>query len=160
MDSGLPNVDHTDFQLKKDDFKECYRDAEEMMPHQMPSAQGKSVVTTACVDASFASDKVTRSSHTGFMIFVNRPPVKWCSMKQLTIESTAFLAEHIKLKTCVEEFEFRWSRTVRMWNQFHLRSTVLLPCNFIRWQAAAGVQLRGRKVRKIWLMLLPRDWLR
>lgn len=66
---------------------------------------GRTVVTTAYVDASFGSNKVTRRSHAGFLIFVNRAPIKWCGKKQPTIESSAFLAEHAALKTCVEEIE-------------------------------------------------------
>eukprot|EP00546_Thalassionema_frauenfeldii_P003040 CAMPEP_0178938862 /NCGR_PEP_ID=MMETSP0786-20121207/26565_1 /TAXON_ID=186022 /ORGANISM="Thalassionema frauenfeldii, Strain CCMP 1798" /LENGTH=311 /DNA_ID=CAMNT_0020617625 /DNA_START=899 /DNA_END=1834 /DNA_ORIENTATION=- len=102
MDPGLPNIDYSLFQTNKDDFKEYYRDAKEIMPHCMPEPRGRPVITTAYLDASFGSNKVTRRSHTGFIIFVNRALIKWYSKKQPTIESSAFLAEYIALKTCVE----------------------------------------------------------
>ena len=105
MDPGLPNINYQDFKTNKNDFKEYYREAKEMKPHRMPKPRGKPVITTAYVDASFGSNRVTRRSHTGFIIFVNRAPVKWYSKKQSTIESSAFSAEYIALKTCVEEIE-------------------------------------------------------
>ena len=93
MDPGLPNIDCGDFTTNEEDFKECYRDAEEMMPHRMPLPRGRTVVTTAHVDESFDSNKITRRSHAGFLIFVNCAPIKWYSKKQPTIESSAFSAE-------------------------------------------------------------------
>mmetsp|Transcript_2051 Transcript_2051/g.2905 ORF Transcript_2051/g.2905 Transcript_2051/m.2905 type:complete len:179 (-) Transcript_2051:552-1088(-) len=105
MDPALPNIDYEDFKTEKNDFKEYYRDAEEQMPHHQSKPKGKPVVTKAFVDASFGSNKVTRRLHTGFIIFVNRAPIKWFSRKQPTIESSAFSAEYIALKTCVEEIE-------------------------------------------------------
>lgn len=44
--------------------------------------------------------------HTGFSIFVNCAPMKWCSEKhQLTIELRELFAKCVALKTCVEEIE-------------------------------------------------------
>mmetsp|Transcript_5466 Transcript_5466/g.8359 ORF Transcript_5466/g.8359 Transcript_5466/m.8359 type:complete len:172 (-) Transcript_5466:229-744(-) len=74
-----------------------------MMPHRMPKPRGRTVITTAYVDASFGPNKKT---HTGFIIFVNQAPIKWYSKKQQTIESIAFSAQYIALKTCVEEIEY------------------------------------------------------
>ena len=58
--------------------------------------------STAFVDASHAANKVTRRSHTGFIIFVNRAPVIWYSKAQTTVESSTFSSEFIALKTCTE----------------------------------------------------------
>lgn len=60
-------------ELKKDrlEFRECYRDAEEELPHKMPRPRGEAIVTTAFLDASHAINKVTRRSHSGHTIFVN-----------------------------------------------------------------------------------------
>ncbi|KAI2511710.1 Reverse transcriptase (RNA-dependent DNA polymerase) [Fragilaria crotonensis] len=60
----LPVIDYGDFRTRKEDFAEIYRDAEEAMPHRMPVPRGRSVTTTAYVDASHGANKVTRRSHT------------------------------------------------------------------------------------------------
>ena len=105
MDPTLPNIDYGRFKGKSSDFKEYYRDAEEQMPHRMPNPRGHDVLTTAFVDASFASNKVTRHSHSGYIIFVNSAPIKWFSKKQKTLETSAFSAEYIALRACVEDVE-------------------------------------------------------
>ena len=91
------------FNFKADGFNEQYRDAEEQIPGDMPKARGESVVMTAYVDASHAANKVTRRSHTGFVIFLNRAPIYWFSKRQQTVESSAFSSEFIAMKACVEE---------------------------------------------------------
>jgi hypothetical protein len=101
----LPNMDYGDFRTRKDDFAELYRDAEEPMPHRMPQPRGRSVTTTAYVDASHAANKVTRRSHTGFVIFLNRAPIVWYSKRQQTVETSTFSAEFIALKACLEAIE-------------------------------------------------------
>jgi hypothetical protein len=52
-----PNMNYDSFQTQKDDFTEIYRDAEETMPHRMPLPRGRSVISTAFVDASHATIK-------------------------------------------------------------------------------------------------------
>ena len=101
----LPNMDYGDFRTKREDFAEIYRDAEEPMPHRMPQPRGRSVTTTAYVDASHASNKITRRSHTGFVIFMNRSPIVWYSKRQQTVETSTFSAEFIALKACLEAIE-------------------------------------------------------
>ena len=54
------------------------------------------------MDAAHASDKMTRHSHTGYIIFVNRAPIICYSKRQTTVESSTFSSEYIALKTCVE----------------------------------------------------------
>ena len=55
------------------------------------------------VDASNAPNKVTRRSHTGYIIFVNKAPIHWFSKRQQTVESSAFSSEFIALRSCIEE---------------------------------------------------------
>ena len=57
---------------------------------------------TAFVDASHASNKKTRRSHTGFLIFINQVPILWHSKRQGTVESSTFSSEFIALRSCVE----------------------------------------------------------
>ena len=79
MDPTLPIIDYGDFKANPNDFKEYYRDAHEEHPLDMPRPRGQSVSMTAFVDASFAQNKKTRKSHTGFLIFVNRALIIWFS---------------------------------------------------------------------------------
>jgi hypothetical protein len=101
----LPIIDYGVFQTKKEDFSEIYRDADEPLPHRMPVPRGRSIVTTAYVDASHAANKKTRRSHTGYVIFLNRAPVVWYSKRQQTVETSTFSSEFIALKACLEAIE-------------------------------------------------------
>ena len=101
----LPLIEYGEFRTRKEDFSEIYRDAEEAMPHRMPIPRGRSVTTTAYVDASHGANKVTRRSHTGYVLFLNRAPIVWYSKKQQTVETSAFSAEFIAMKACLEAIE-------------------------------------------------------
>ena len=79
-----------------------YRDAVEQIPADAPKPRGFPVDLKAYVDASHAANKVTRKSHTGYLIFLNRAPIHWYSKRQQTVESSAFSSEFIAMKTCVE----------------------------------------------------------
>ena len=103
FDPGMPKIDPTDFAgSSSEEFREQYRGAKEEIPHNMPEPRGRFVVMTAFVDAAHASDKRTRRSHTGFIIFVNRAPIIFYSKRQSTIESSTFSSEFIALKVCTE----------------------------------------------------------
>ena len=106
MDPQAPNLDYSLFHTDPEEFKEYYRDAEEQVPHMAPRPRGVPVVTTAFVDSSFASNKVNRRSHCGHILFVNRAPVKWYSKRQQTVETSAFSAEYLAMKLCIEDIEF------------------------------------------------------
>jgi hypothetical protein len=105
MSPELPHMDYGDFITNKDDFSEMYRDAEELMPHRMPSPRGRGITMTAFVDASHAANTVTRRSHTGYVIFISRAPVVWYSKRQNTVETSTFSSEFIALKVCLEAIE-------------------------------------------------------
>ena len=105
MDPSLPVIDYSDFVTKPRDFAEYYRDVKEELPHDMPTPRGPSISITAFVDASFAQNKKTRKSHTGFIIFVNRAAIKWFSKRQSTLETSTFSAEFMAMKSCVSSIE-------------------------------------------------------
>ena len=67
-----------------------------------PEALGRYVTITAYVDASYATNEVTRWSHTGFIIFLNRPPTIWFTKRQNTVEASTFSNEFVAAKCCVE----------------------------------------------------------
>jgi hypothetical protein len=104
FDPNLPMLDSCDFHdYDVESFRDYYREAREELPPRMPKPRGRCVVTTAFVDASHASNRVTRRSHTGFVLFVNRAPIIWYSKRQNTIESSTFSSEFVAMKICVEQ---------------------------------------------------------
>lgn len=93
------------FEFKKCDWQEHYPGAKEVLPPNHPKARGNAVSITSYVDASHAGDRVTRRSHTGVFIFLNRALVMWYSKRQNTVESSTFGSEFIALKTGVDLIE-------------------------------------------------------
>ena len=86
----LPRIDYGEFQMMRSDFAEFYyRDAEEQchIKCQNPVAE------------------VTRRSHTGYVVFLNRAPIVWYRKRQQTVETSALSAEFIALKVCLEAIE-------------------------------------------------------
>jgi len=106
MNPDEPDLDYSLFEGSVEGFKEYYRDAKEILPRDMPEPRGKAVVTLAFVDSSHAANRITRRSHSGHILFVNRAPVKWFSKRQQTVETSAFSSEFIALKHCIEDIEF------------------------------------------------------
>ena len=106
MDPSLPRMDYSVFKTKPGEFKEYYRDAEEKMTHRMPQSRGMKVVTTAFVESSHGLNKVTRRSHSGNILFVNRELVKWLNRQQKTVKTSAFSSECISMKQCIENIEY------------------------------------------------------
>ena len=105
MDHRPIDLDLSLFVTKPDEFKEYYRTAKEEQPHDMPRPRGRAVTTSAYVDSSHGANKVTRRSHSGHILFVNRAPVKWVSRRQNTVETSAFSSEFIAMKQCIEDIE-------------------------------------------------------
>ena len=97
MDPSLPNINYGDFVTNPQDFVEYYRDASESIPGDMSRPRGGTVTTTAFVDASFAANKKTRKSHSGFLIFMYRAPIAWFSKRQSTVETSKFSAEFMAM---------------------------------------------------------------
>ena len=83
-------------------LKEHNRDAHEELPIRAPQPRGRAVTTTAYVDASHAANKVTRRSHTGYILFINKAPILWYSKRQNTVESSTFSSEFIAMRTLME----------------------------------------------------------
>ncbi len=59
--------------------------------------------TVCFVDASHGSDKITRRSHTGFVIYCNNAPIVWFSKKQSTVESSTFGSELVAMRIAMEQ---------------------------------------------------------
>ena len=71
----------------------------------MPKPCGHSVQINCFVDADHAGDVVSRRSHTGIIIFVNRAPIIWYSKRQNTVETSTFGSEFIALRIAMELIE-------------------------------------------------------
>ena len=87
------------------DWAEYYPGAAEAIPPNMPEPRGKSVSTTCFVDADHAGCRLTRRSHSGILIFVNRAPILWYSKRQATVESSTFGSETVALRQAVDMIE-------------------------------------------------------
>ena len=87
------------------DWSEFYPDAAEAIPHDVPMEHGNAVVTSGFVDADHAGCKVTRRSHTGVILFVNKAPILWYSKRQNTVETSMFGSEFCAMKTAIDMIE-------------------------------------------------------
>ena len=103
FDASSPDIDERRF--TKCSWTDFYRDAKEAIPPNMPEPRGKAVACHCFVDADHAGDRVTRRSHTGILIFLNRAPIIWFSKKQNTVETSTFGSEFVAMKTAVELIE-------------------------------------------------------
>ena len=169
FDPERANVDESTFDGNStlSQFQDLYRDAKEELPERMPPPLGVSVRITAFVDASHAANKVTRRSHTGYVIFINRAPIIWYSKRQNTVESSTFSSEFIAMKTCMEcivalRYKLRMfgiaidgpadvlcdNQSVVL-NSSHIDSSLnrkhnALAYNATRWAVAAGILRVGK----------------
>ena len=84
-------------------MKRFYPDAEEAVPDNAPTPRGKVIQINAFVDADHAGNKVTRRSHTGFIIFMNMAPVYWYSKRQNCVESSTYSSEMVALRVTLEK---------------------------------------------------------
>jgi hypothetical protein len=103
FDDTEPSFDARRF--KECDWAEYYPGAKEALPREMPTPRGRPVVMTCFVDADHAGCRVTRRSHTGIIIFVNRSPILWFSKRQNTVESSTFGSEFVALRIAIEMIE-------------------------------------------------------
>jgi hypothetical protein len=101
FDYRQPDIDETAF--KHDcDWEPFYGEVEEELPTKMPKAYGYAVTTHVFVDSNHAGNMVTRRSHTGILIFVNKAPVMWFSKRQNTVETSTFGSEFVAMKIAKE----------------------------------------------------------
>ena len=86
----------------KFDWYDFYRDATEAIPSDMPKPRGNPMSTHCFVDASHGSDRATRRSQTGILLFCNKAPTIWHSKRQNTVEASTFGSEFQAMKNAVE----------------------------------------------------------
>ena len=88
-----------DMDWSKSIYKDCPK---EERPAMAPEPLGNGVRMVCFVDASHAGDKLTRRSHTGFIIFLNNSPIVFYSKKQNTVETSTFGSELVAMRTAME----------------------------------------------------------
>jgi hypothetical protein len=87
---------------QRSEWREFYDDAKEVVPPDAPEPRGKSVQIIVFVDASHASERLTRRSRTGVLIYLNSAPISWLSKKQNSIETSSFGSEFTALRIATE----------------------------------------------------------
>lgn len=100
FDDNLPSI--SDERFKTVEWADFYPDAAEPRSTKEPQARGREVKVYCFVDADHAGNQVTRRSHTGVLIFVNKAPILWYSKRQNTVETSTFGSEFIAIKIATE----------------------------------------------------------
>ena len=100
LDPDHPDVNESRFQ--KFDWEDFYKGAEEPIPNNIPEARGRAIGLHCFVDADHASDKVTRRSQTGIIIFGNKAPLVMFSKRQNSVQTSTFGSEFLALRQAVE----------------------------------------------------------
>jgi hypothetical protein len=98
-------VDWNEEEFARHDWTKFYHNATDELPPKMPEPRGNEVQINCFVDADHAGNRITRRSHTGILIFVNRAPIIWYSKAQNTVESSTFGAEFVATKIAVKLVE-------------------------------------------------------
>jgi hypothetical protein len=86
----------------KTDWKSMYGDVKEMIPSDSPVPRVKDVYLRLFVDSDHAGEQFTRSSRTGFVIYLNMAPIVWFSKRHPTVDSSVFGAEFVAMKNGIE----------------------------------------------------------
>ena len=92
LDNTYPN--HLSYKTgTEQDWIEFYPDAEEEIPHDVLTPNGKAARLTVFVDTDHAHDQVTRRSITGILVILNNTPIRWICKRQKTVESSTYGSE-------------------------------------------------------------------
>ena len=101
FDYRQPYIDEKAFKHNVD-WKPFYGDVVEELPANMPTPRGYAVYTSSFVDSNHAGNVVTRRSHSGILLMINKAPVVWYSKRQNTVEASTFGSEFIALRLAKE----------------------------------------------------------
>ena len=85
-----------------------YKDAKEYIIIDEPAPRVKEVGIHCFVDASHASDKVTRISQTVIMIFVNKAPITFYSKRQNSVKTFTFGSDFTEMKQSIDLLNVLW----------------------------------------------------
>lgn len=101
LDYRQPEIDESVFK-QNCDWTPFYGKLEEELPAKMPDPLGYEVTTHCFVDSNHAGNVVTRRSHTGILIFLNKAPIIWYSKRQNTVETSTFGSEFVAMRIAKE----------------------------------------------------------
>jgi hypothetical protein len=112
--------------FQTNNWTDLYPFAEEYMSDKCPIPKtDKELAITAYVDASHATDLVTRRSITGYIIFVGQSIIKWYSKRQNTVETSTYGSELVAMRIALEAIlEIRYKLRA-MGIKFEHTSTIL-----------------------------------
>lgn len=103
FDPAYHNIDDpVAVERRVSEMKALYPDAMEDMPPNAPPPRGNPFEINCFVDSDHVSDRVTRRSQTGIILYCNSAPIIWYSKKQNTVESSTFGAEFVALRIATE----------------------------------------------------------
>ena len=91
------DIEPNENKLMKVDWQQYYPEAKDELPPDMTEPLGKALSIHCFVDASHASEMLTRRSHTGVLIFLNKAPIIWHTKKQNTVETSTFSSDMVAL---------------------------------------------------------------
>ena len=101
FDDTYPNFDNC-FPTHQVSWKDFYPNAKRNEPIDKPEPRGNPVVLTLWTDADHAGCRLTRRSHSGILIFLNRALIFWYSKRQTTVETAVYGSEYIAGKIGVD----------------------------------------------------------
>jgi hypothetical protein len=95
--------DLSPFEFKTHDWTDLYPSSEEYTPDYIPTPKTKTPLSiTVYVDASHATDLVTRRSVTGYILFVGKSVIKYYSKRQNTVETSSYGSELVAMRIALE----------------------------------------------------------
>ena len=109
FDLSEPLIDSLDF--KDFEWNELYPEATEEIPYDAPNTKPTTNdVTIVChCDSDHGHDLLTRRSVTGFVISINKTPIKFYSKRQNTVESSSYGSELVAGRIATEAImEYRY----------------------------------------------------
>ena len=82
----------------KHNWKKFYGNVKDAMPPDMSEPLVKEVVMRSFVDANHSGEKLTRSSRSGFIIFLQMTPIYYSPKRRNTVETTTFGSEFMAME--------------------------------------------------------------
>jgi hypothetical protein len=110
--TNIPNHEAF-YQPSQHKWEGLYSDAQEELPHDMPTPLGKEVRLSTYADANLMHCQVTGRSMSGILHFLNQTPIQWFSKKQNTVETATYGSEFmVARQACEQLIDLRY--TLRM----------------------------------------------
>ena len=104
FDDKRPHIEEEGF-IETNWEESIYGNVSEEDPPKRKEPLGNPVTMTCFVDADHAGNKVTRRSHTGFIIYLNNAPIDWFSKRQNSVETSTFGSEYVAMRIAVERIK-------------------------------------------------------